>query len=101
MTWVETKTRMTGKEKKRLLHKITIDEKEDKYGFQYKYFTAPDHLRPTPEDVGKRVWIASEPRTAKWILNGITEDGIQVQQVGSRVQRTLYHEEVLLHPSSW
>ncbi len=94
MTWTQ--------KKRKLLKKIKIKEDETKHGISFKYFEgAPNTAQLRDADKGKRVWIASFPRTKKIHLINISNDVIGVQFQGEVPIIYLYSKEVILHPKEW
>lgn len=88
--------------KKALIHKIDSEQRTTDHGISYNVFTnIPPLAKLNKENLFSRVWIVDYPRTTKVKFVGITEDGIEVKFQGEIPVRTLYEEEVMLHPSEW
>jgi len=94
MNWTQTK--------RKFLKQIEVTKKENKHHIPYECFkNVPDTAQLREEDVSKRVWIASYPRTTKAFLKEIHEDHYKIDIKGQVPTLSLYKNEVILHPKEW
>ncbi len=65
------------------------------------YSKVPTVAKIEPKHIGKRLWVAETPQTEVVYLRKLNEDSVVVQFKGERIHRTLYRDEVMLHPDEW
>lgn len=90
--------------KRKALREIKEESTKTEQGIPYLVFRdAPNTLRPTQQDKGKRVWLAGHPRTSKFRLLDFDEKNeyFIVDEVGAVPKRYVFKEEILLHPKEW
>lgn len=94
MNWTERK--------RRLLKKITIEEEKTEQGFVYFVFNnIPKAFKVRNEDIGKKVWIASYPKTSKAFLFKIEKDYYKIKFQKETPLFYVFKNEVVLHPEEW
>lgn len=87
--------------KRELLKSIEIIDKRLPSGIPYQVFDdIPNKLKMTEEQIGKRVWIASMPRTTKAYLKEFDGNEVLIR-FRTGVDRDFFVEEVILHPTEW
>lgn len=64
----------------------------------FDYENAPDVLKLTEEDEGKRIWLADEYRTKTIRLKKFNGGSLDITYAGEKKYRAVYEEEALLHP---